>query len=264
MSTASPPAFFIADGDRFIATSHGRGPWSAHHLHAGPPAALLARAIERATADDPALMVTRLTLELMAPVHEGLVGVTTSVLRAGRSTRRLEAALSAGGKVAVRALGVAMRQEPLELPPVALDPHAPLPPPEKGRPFRFPVFAEGDGYPASVDARLVRGGYGVNPTAVWIRSRMALVAGEDLTPLQRVMIAADSGNGVAVVLDPTRYTFVNADLTVHLHRLPVDEWVCLEAVTAPEPNGIGLSTSRLFDRVGPIGVGVQGLLLARR
>jgi hypothetical protein len=69
---------------------------------------------------------------------------------------------------------------------------------------------------------------------------------------------------VAVVLDPKKYTFVNADLTVHLSRLPVDEWVCLETVTTPEPSGIGLSTSRLFDRQGPIGVGVQGLLLARR
>ena len=263
MSTASA-AFFIPDGDRFVATPHGRGPWSAQHLHAGPPAALIARAIERATADDAALMVTRLTLELMAPVPQGAVEVATSVLRSGRSTRRIEATLSAAGRVAVRALGVAMRREPLEFPPVALDPHEPLPPPEVGAPFRFPVFAEGDGYPASVDARIVRGGYGQNPTAVWIRSRMALVAGEELTPLQRVMIAADSGNGVAVVLDPGQYTFVNADLTVHLHRLPVDEWVCLEAVTAPEPSGIGLSTSRIFDRRGPIGVGVQGLLLARR
>ena len=157
-----------------------------------------------------------------------------------------------------------MRRDPLELPPVALDPHEPLPPPEQGTPFRFPVFSEGDGYPASVDARVVRGGFGLNPTAVWIRSRIRLVAGEDLTPLQRVMIAADSGNGVAVVLDPGQYTFVNADLTVHLHRFPVDEWVCLESVTVPESSGIGLSTSRLFDRRGPIGVGVQGLLLGRR
>jgi hypothetical protein len=115
-----------------------------------------------------------------------------------------------------------------------------------------------------VDARVVRGSYGTNPTAVWIRSRLALVAAEDLTPLQRVMIAADSGNGVAVVLDPRQYAFVNADLSVHLHRFPVDEWVCLEVVTAPEPSGIGLSTSCLLDRQGPIGVGAQGLLLARR
>jgi hypothetical protein len=262
--SSSTPAFFVARGDHFIATPHGRGPWSAHHLHAGPPAALLARAIEQATADDPSLMVTRLTLELMAPVPEGAVAVTAGVLRSGRSTRRIEATLSSGGRAMVRAVAVAMRQEPIELPPVALEAHAPLPPPEQGAPFRFPVFAEGDGYPASVDARVVRGGFGQNPTAVWIRSRVALVAGEDLTPLQRVMIAADSGNGVAVVLDPRQYTFVNADLTVHLHRVPVDDWVCLEAVTAPEPNGIGLSTSRLFDRRGPIGVGVQGLLLARR
>ena len=53
-----------------------------------------------------------------------------------------------------------------------------------GDPFRFPVFSEGDGYPASVDARLVRGGFGQNPTVVWIRSRLPLVPGEDLTPLQ--------------------------------------------------------------------------------
>src|SRR5262245_40722147 len=86
---------------------------------------------------------------------------------------------------------------------------------------------------------------------------MPLVAGEDLTPLQRVMIAADSGNGVAVVLDPGTYTFVNADLTVHLHRFPVDEWVCLESVTVPEPSGIGVSTSRLFDRRGPSASGCR-------
>src|SRR5262249_60709561 len=40
-------AFFLPDGDdRFVATEHGRGPWRLGHLHAGPPSALLARAIE--------------------------------------------------------------------------------------------------------------------------------------------------------------------------------------------------------------------------
>jgi hypothetical protein len=43
-----------------------------------------------------------------------------------------------------------------------------------------------------------------------------------------------------------------------------DEWLCLEAVTTPEPNGHRLSTSRPFERRGPIGVAVQGLPLARR
>jgi acyl-CoA thioesterase len=79
-----------------------------------------------------------------------------------------------------------------------------------------------------------------------------------------VMIAADSGNGVAVVLDPERFTFVNADLTVYLHRPLEGEWVCLEAVTTPEPTGIGLTKSRLFDPRGSIGYGLQALVVEAR
>ena len=74
--------------------------------------------------------------------------------------------------------------------------------------------------------------------------RAALVAGEQPTPLQRVLIAADSGNGVSATLDWSRYVFINVDLTVHLHRLPAGEWVCLDAITVPEPTGVGLADTR--------------------
>lgn len=264
-----PSAFFVPDGDRpdgerFVATSHTRGPWSVHHQHAGPPSALLARAVERAIADDPALQVVRVTVELMAPVPITTLDVSTTVLRAGQKVRRLDATLAAGGRRVARATGLVVRTEAVDVPPVALDPHEPPAPPEQGTPWSFPVFQADVGYGTAVEARCVRGGYLRNPTSVWIRSRVALVAGESPSPLQRVLIAADSGNGVAVVLDPTVFTFVNADLTVYLHRPPVDEWVCLEAVTAPEPSGVGLTRSRLFDRRGAIGWSLQALVVDRR
>lgn len=262
-----PAAFFVPEGERFVATGHTRGPWSAGHQHAGPPSALLARAIERAVADDPALQVTRLTVELMAPVPIATLEVATTVLRAGRKVRRLDAVLTVDGRSVARASGLAVRTEAVPIPPVAPEPHEPPLPPDGGTPWTFPVFPSGrarDGYVTAVDARCVRGGVGENPTAVWIRSRVALVAGEHPSPLARVMIAADSGNGIAIVLDPERFTFVNADLTVHLHRHPVDEWVCLESVTTPEPNGIGLTRSRLFDRRGSIGYGLQTLVVEAR
>ena len=69
--------------------------------------------------------------------------------------------------------------------------------------------------------------------------RHPLVAGEEPTPLQRVLIAADSGNGISSTLDFRRYLFINVDLTVHLHRLPAGEWVCLDAVTVPSPPASG-------------------------
>ena len=58
------------------------------------------------------------------------------------------------------------------------------------------------------------------------------------------MAAADSGNGVSAALDWPRYLFINVDLSVHLHRMPAGEWVCLDAMTLPEPTGIGLADRR--------------------
>ncbi len=262
---SAPEAFFVPDGDdRFVATEHGRGPWSPDHLHAGPPAALLARAIERAGAAD-GLAVSRVTVELFAPAPIGPLVVTTSTLRAGRTVRRVEATLAAGDRVLARASGLLARGLAVDLPPVSPEPHDPPPPPESGAPFRFPILHDrAVWYQTAVDARCVGGGFGRNPTTVWIRTRVPLVLGEAPSPLARVMIAADSGSGVAVVLDPRRYVCVNADLAVYLHRAPVGEWICLEAVTIPEPTGIGVTRSRLRDLGGPIGWGLQSLVVEAR
>ena len=97
-----------------------------------------------------------------------------------------------------------------------------------------------------------------------MRPRVALVAGEEVTPLQRVLVAADSGNGVSAALDWRRYLFINVDLSVHLHRMPEGEWVCLDAITLPEPDGVGMADSALFDERGPIGRAVQTLLVDER
>jgi hypothetical protein len=233
-------------------------------MHAGPPSALLARAIERAVADDAAFAVTRLWVELLAPVPIAALEVATAILKSGRKVRRVEATLAADGRLLARAAGLCVRTTPVEFPPARPEPHEVPAPPERGEPFTFPVFHGDVGYQTAVEARRVRGGFGQNPTTVWIRTRVPLVAGETPSPLQRVMIAADSGNGVAVVLDPVRYTFLNADLGVHLHRMPEGEWVCLDAVTQPEPTGVGLSVSRLFDRRGAIGRALQSLVVERR
>jgi hypothetical protein len=69
---------------------------------------------------------------------------------------------------------------------------------------------------------------------------------------------------VSASLDWKRFLFINVDLTVHLHRMPEGEWVCLDAVTLPEPNGVGMADTRLLDARGPIGRATQTLLLAER
>ena len=102
------------------------------------------------------------------------------------------------------------------------------------------------------------------PATCWLRMRHPLVAGERPTPLQRVMVAADSGNGISSTLDIRELSFINVDLSVHLHRMPAGEWVCLDSLTIPEASGIGMSDTMLFDQLGPIGRANQTLLIAPR
>jgi hypothetical protein len=260
----SAEAFFVSEGDRFIATPHTSGPWSRELQHAGPPSALLARAIEVAVADDPALAVARLTVELMAPIPLAAFEIETSILRAGRKVRRIDATLTTGGRAIARASGLAIRTGDGQGPP-AQDVWARPEPPELGTPHMFPVvITEPVGYAEAVDVRRVAGATQEGGVAAWIRSRVALVAGEAPSPLQRVLIAADSGNGVAVPADPRRYTFVNADLYVALHRPLEGEWVCLDAFSARDPAGVGLTQTRLWDLRGPIGMALQTLVIERR
>ena len=116
-----------------------------------------------------------------------------------------------------------------------------------------------------MEYRFVRGGFTeLGPATVWMRMGVPLLPGEEPSPLQRVLAAADSGNGVSVTLDWSRYLFINVDLSVHLHRMPAGDWICLDAVTFPEPNGIGVADTRLLDERGNIGRAVQTLLVAER
>ena len=256
-----PDAYFVPDGDRFVATEHTRGPWSPDHQHGGPPSALLARALERLLADH-GMTIVRMTVDLLSPVPIAALDVTASVSRAGRKVQRLDGALTADGRVVCRATAVAMRVADVGV-SAAADP-LDLPAPAASAPFVFPFFRGGLGYAVAVETRLARGVWGKGDAALWIRTRMPLVPGETPSPLQRVMIAADSGNGIAVVVDPKQWTFVNADVAVALHRPPVGEWVGVDARTVIEPSGIGLTTSRLLDENGVIGVVTQGLVIEAR
>ena len=94
--------------------------------------------------------------------------------------------------------------------------------------------------------------------------RIPLVEGEAPSPRQRVLVVADSGNGVSNVLEWGRYLFVNTDLTVHFVREPVGEWVLLDAQTQLAEGGAGLASSVLSDRTGPVARGAQALFVAPR
>ena len=254
--------FFVPQADRFVATRSTRGPWSRDHQHGGPPAALCVRALEALAGD--AMLLTRVTVDFLRPVPIAPLTVRADVTRAGRKVARLRAVLhDPDGADLLHVTGVAVRMAPT-LPAAVIDRAGQPPLPEAGTAFTFPFFTEPDGYHTAVEVRVARGTWGQGPLAAWMRPRAPLVAGEDTSPVQRVLIVADSASGLAVVLDPKRDSWVNADLTVVLHRRPVGDWLCVDAATTAEAHGVGLTRARLWDAHGPVGASAQTLVLDRR
>jgi hypothetical protein len=248
----------LGDG-RFRATAHTSGPWDPKFQHAGPPAALLGRALERCEPRD-GFVLARLTYEILRPVPVDEVAVGVRVARPGRSVELLEGELTAGGEpvVVVRAWRVLRAAAPT----TAHDPPLPPRPAEATPP---PPALAGFGYGKAVELRFAAGGWNQpGPATVWTRLRVPLVPGEEPTGLQRVLAVADSGNGVSAALPFDEWLFINPELTVHLRREPHGEWICLDAETTIAEGGAGLARSTLSDDDGVVAHGAQSLLVAPR
>ena len=258
-------AFYERDGDVFRATELTRGPWDPGAQHAGPPAALLGWAIEQLP-DYEDFQVGRVTFEILRSVPVAPVRVAARVERPGKRVQMFEAELSdAGGEVLMRARGWRLRRARLDLPAEALLPSQPPAPPEEGTDAEFFPTGEEHGYHSAMEVRFVAGGFlEPGPATAWLRMRQPLVAGEEPTPLQRTLVAADVGNGISAALDFRRFLFINVDLTVHLERMPKGEWIGVDAMTLPRHSGVGTAESTLFDENGRIGRALQTLLISER
>lgn len=258
-----PDAFFVPDGDdRFLSTDWTIGPWSRESQHAGPPAGLLGRAMEL-VADRADMHMARATFEILRPIPVAPLTVRAEVVRPGRSVVLTAATLSDDNGPAMLARGWSIRTADLELQQVV---HGAPPParPETGGDVEGFTYDDMD-YLTAMEWRFVRGSFlDPGPATAWARMRVSLVDGEEVRPLSRVLVLADSGNGISAAVDFSRWVFINPDLSVYLHRLPEGEWVCLDAETTIQPTGIGLATSVLSDESGVIGRGMQSLFIGPR
>lgn len=282
---SGPAALFVplaraGEPERWLPTELARGPWDPGALHGGPVAALLARAVE-SVAPPGELLFTRFTLELLRPVPVAPLAVTAGVTRPGRRVQLVEAELVADGRPVARCRALRLRVD-------GTLPAAPGDEPHGGaEPEPYAGSTGGRGFPGPDDAgpaqplsgayvgfhtagaelRFARGAPGKpGPSTVWIRLAVPVVPGEQPSALQRIVAAADFGNGVSATLPFSEYTFINADLTVCCARPARGEWVAIDAVTDLGAPGVGLARSFLWDDsgAGPLGSAVQCLLVDRR
>jgi hypothetical protein len=252
--------FTTMDGDWFQPTEHTRGPWNEHACHAGPPTGLLARAVERLLPDQ---RLTRLTVNLQRPVPFAGFCISARITRTGRTVSLSEATLlDDSGKVLITASGLHLRISPsVDMPSFRQD----MGSPDDAVTGRFPLAGTLHGLPAfngdGVEVRYPAGhDHRPGPTRAWLRT-VPLLPNETASPFQRICPLADCGNAFGRNAEPQAMTFMNADLTLLLHRDPEGEWLGTESVSYWEPEGIGMADALLFDAHGVVGRALQTLVL---
>jgi len=268
--TESPPAPYLPtpSPDVFESTSLAQAGWYADGQHGGVVSALLGRAIEAVPTLKP-METARLTVELFRVVPIVPLRVTTRVVREGKRIQMVEASVFDPQNLELaRAVGLRLRRADLDLPPTAATPALDLPGPDDIEPPDMTRWGIGGRektlyHRHAIEVREINGGFThTGPAAMWLRILRPLVAGEPISALTRAVVTGDFVNGLSRLVDPSKFVFMNADLTIHLHRMPAGEWVGVEAVSRYDNIGRGVATGRLFDTKGETGRSTQSLFLA--
>jgi hypothetical protein len=254
---------YRVDRDLAIPTEYTAGPWGNDLQHGGAPTALISWAAERMTTREP-MQVVRITVDLLRPVPIAPLQIQTEVVREGRKIQLCAVTLLCENVVVVRATVLKIRSAALELPPTAVEGKVTLPGPDAGELADIPN-ENPNAFIRGLTLSVVHGQFRApGPAAIWFRVNRPLFAGLTPTPLQRVAMIGDFCNGVSTVLDFRSWTFINADLTISLARLPVGDWILLDAQSWLGDHGTGIAFAKLGDTRGYFGRAIQSLVIEPR
>jgi hypothetical protein len=259
-ATEGVEALYLRDGDAFVGTGGTGSAWDRAAQSGGAVLALLGHVLE----DVPTLVpmsLSRLTVDIVRPVPVGQpLHVVPEILREGKKIQLVELTVWAGDTATTRARALRIRDlDVSELPgmPVStstVNPTATLPPPEDvpGVELR-PGVAEF----LRLGAELRRPTEPIDGVHLaWCRLRVPVVAGEPVRATSRAALPLDLANMMGVqTLDHARVSSINPDVTGHLNRAPIGEWVALTGNTHYD-HGVahGVSMAVMSDTAGVFGV----------
>jgi hypothetical protein len=253
--------FFTHDRvhDAYIPTPASNGPWDPKSLHGRVIIGLLAHVIEQRHGADE-FVPARLTVDMFRLPGFAPIEIKSKIVRDGLRIRVVEAEFFSGGVSMARASCQLLRK--------TQNPEGTV-----WSPPNWQVPAPAD-IPAPTDPRLgmngkwttrpIIGAMGsVGPRRLWMSEVRDLVEGSAPTPFVRVAVAADFASPFANAGEQG-LGYINSDVTLYLHRLPVTEWIGFEVVNHHASDGIAIGECWLYDEQGPIGTSTVAALAQRK
>lgn len=239
--------FFAHSDGMFHPTESALSRWGNDSLNGPAVVGLAARCLEREYGAD-GFLPTRLTADLFKAAHKVPTQVHTRLVRDGRRVRSSECDVIQDGTIVARATMVQYRMS--EPPPgeewVSIET------------FTAPSGAQGAVYFVGSDDA------GWSPTGaehqntsrkrVYHRT-IEVVIGESASPFVRAVVAAEA-TSMVTNLGTRGIGYINGDLTVAISRLPVGDYIGVQANSHWASAGIAVGDATLFDDIGPFGIGM--------
>lgn len=249
------PHYFTRSEGGFVASGLARSPWSRGTLAGGPVSSLLA-AIADESGFDPRFNVARLTVEIFGTVPDEPLTPRVICLGEGRQMQLHRIELSTATRVAAQAHVLLVRDA--ETP--AFAPPCDYPHPDALEDCGFMVGASMAG---AIRSRGVVGGVRQPGRGiVWLACDGEIIAGSKPSPFVKAALFADFGNGVGSATTGDDWSFANLDITLQFLRMPIGEWLLIDAETHMAGNGHGTASNIFADVQGVYARGFQTVFVA--
>jgi len=257
--TPKTPFFYIDDDGWILGNDGARGPWTENGCHGGPVAGILARAAEQAVPDK---QLVRITIDLFRPVPLSGFKIGYSSTHDGRNISRGSVELrDKKDLLCATASSLFMPYGDIgSIKTTTID----TPKLSTASAFSFPKIIASHGRPTFADhvELASKDEFKNGPNTIWMKTPR-LIADERPSGFQSMCPLADCCNGFSRNEEVQSVSFINPDLNIQLHRLPVSDWIGAQFSSQWEKTGVGLATALLFDDEGPIGAAQQIIFLRR-
>jgi hypothetical protein len=243
------PALFTQTGNGgFMPTPFARSQWSANQINGPAVVGLAARTLENYHRS-PDFMPARLTVDLFRAARDVVTAFDVRIVRDGTRVRRAECDVLQNDQTVARATLVQYRRS--KPPPgrqwSAVGNFLELPDHDGGLlPF---VGSDAVGWTRSPS------GHQNESRKRYYNNAITVVAGQQNSPFVRTAMVAEA-TSLVTNLGTQGIGYINGDLTVALARLPIDEWIGVQADSHWAADGVSTGAATLFDAHGAFGTGI--------
>lgn len=244
----TPAHFTLVEGGGYEPTPFAGSHWGDDHLSGPAVVGLAAHVLESHCGSDD-FMPSRLTVDLFRAARGIATAVNVRVVRDGRRVRSAECEVVQDGRLVARAGLLQYRRS--QAPP--------------GRLWSVPTVLP---FPPDIEDGAQTALH--SDTADWSRSpgehqndsrkrfynsAIDVVAGQPNSQFTRAVMVAEA-TSLVTNLGTRGVGYINGDLTVGLARLPVGEWIGVQADSHWAADGVAVGTATLYDTTGAFGSGM--------